>query len=1805
MRLRDRFKTMRVAVVATLATALAASSLVAIPAQASPTDVLDVSFGGSLVSTTGYTSQGDEAMKGVLQRVEGDEEQIPGEGVRLAGGTQGLRFTPANMSLNGGQQSFVIETVLTPTRFADMQTIMSGGGNFYIRAQGGQLRYGWDSLSGTTWTSNFRTAPLPTLNERHVISAHYRYVASAPTLDVWLDGEQLPTVTGTGPIATNTAVANQFGFGNDVHPAGLDRGFVGTIHRVRLNPTDGSPGNAFELQPRPATTESLNLTMDGTVSGTTYTPAGTETAEGSLTLNGGATVSGGVLTVGAATGGLTYAPETNPFPNESIETGFVTEVEFTPSATQRDLATLVSVGGNFFVRYQAGQLRYGYSNNNNGAWTNYVGTIALPTAGQKHVLSVAYDPTAEGGAQITLWLDGVKQATVDGARLSTQGGTRGGVVFGNEINGMDRGFAGTIDRARFALLNGDFSPQAFIFQTLTPIEDCRDEPIVEANYVPVSASDCPSDIIEAASKTRPTEHQLDWQELQYTGFIHFGINTFYNQEWGHGTEDPDRFNPTDIDVDSWVRHMRDNGMKMAVLTLKHHDGFMLWPTRYSDYSVASTPWKNGEGDILREFTTAAEKYGMKVGVYLSPADSHAEIEGIYANGSAKTPRTIPTLVENDDRAGQDLPTFSYEATDYGQFFLNTMYEVLTEYGQIDEVWFDGAGGNTSGTERFDYVAYYDMIRQLQPTAQIAVGGPDIRWVGNEHGVARNNEWAVVPVQRDEVGGRIQGAEDGGPFGQTFGSDAQIISAVQAGRANYMHWWASEADMKLTQGWFAHPTDSPKTASTLLNTHWDGSVGRNAVLLLNVPPTTTGQFAPASIKALEDFAALRRQTYDKDLALGKAVTAGTATTAAVTDDNTRTSWVSASATDTTPLVVDLGSAQRVDRISISEDSLDYGQQVRGFKLEALVNGAWTQLNSADSFTPATIGVNRIFKLATPVTAQQFRLTITSARGVYGIANWSLYQTQTADPGKPAEIWIDCEATVAGTGSQASPLNSLEQLRTLDLAVGADIHFKSGTACEDSSTRVWAYGTTENPVTVDTYGGTSEPVIGELPASEWFAGYENQGFSIFAGIAEDTTGPVITEIADRFVDLGSELSLGVVARDRSLPLTFEATGLPAGTSINATTGRITGTPTETGSYDVTVTVTDAADNASTVTFAVTVAVAPKISVDEAPASMAWSSQAEITFATADLPPLSTVEVEVPEGWQVSPSEQWAPTGDGTVTVKVRAPAGGTQGAVTATVTNPDGLTATASATIRLTNPAQFTPAGVAAWDSAETTGEGAINGFVSAAIDGNPNTYWHTQWEGSSPSHPHYLVVDLGEEKTVTSLTYVPRPKSACSQPIFPTACNGQILGYEISAATGGTWVAPSAAELRGRSYVEPADAAYEVLATGNFDSATTSPKTVTFEEPVTTRYLKIKSTSAVGAQAWAHIAELQVAGEAPAPSDELVDVPLGARILVSPATVKAGEAVAIQGAGFAAGKSVTITLGGTTVRATADAQGRIDAELTVPAAQAGGQATISATDGTTTATAQVTVTAAPVVDETAPVISSIGAQSGRVGTAVSIQVSATDESTPLVYSATGLPAGVTLNRSTGLVSGRPTVSGTFNPVVTVTDAKGNKASVTFRLTVAPKPTTPPPTPAPEFVRTAPYTMPGYHLINGREWMTTCTAYSQTERCRTEIWATVVKIDNGRFVRKTGWAFNNLTYLPFMTRAQWANNPLGRTGRFVGTDGAQWRTECDTAATGSNACRSYRLTTVYNAFARPSGGYLFSQENKWVFNNIVMFGNYKRS
>ncbi|MDO5737171.1 MAG: alpha-L-fucosidase, partial [Propionibacteriaceae bacterium] len=1092
------------AVAATAALAVLATSFTTMqPATAATTDDLDVRFGGSLVGTNAYTTAGDEAQRGVLHRVQGDEVQVT-NGVTLAGGTQGLRFDAADLSLGDGTyiaQSFVMEADFTPTSASQgaQASIMAAGGNFTVRYEGGMLNYGFDSNKSGSWTKHRGTVAAPSLNEEHVFSAHYRVQNDGGVIvDAMLDGAKLESVESSNSANISGGLDNAFGFGNEVHPGGLDRGFRGIMHAVRVNETTGQSGaGVFEYQPSNGTTDQLHVGWDGTVAGGLYTPAAAEKSDGVVTLTGAAALDAGKLVLPGATSGARFTPTVNAVTGTWAKSrGFVVETSFTPNAAAQDqLGTVLAVGGNLFVRYQSGQLRYGYAGTpeNGTGWTEVTRGVAVPETGKQHVISLAYEPkTGTAGATVTVWLDGVKLESLDGAVYMRQGaGVEGVVAFGNDVNpdALDRGFKGSISDSRFALLDAPFQEKAFVLQTLNPIQGCEDISGLEpGNYMGVSISDCDENILKKASLLRPTGKQADWHEEGLTAFIHFGVNTFYNQEWGNGTELPSRVNPTDeIDPDQWVRQLRDSGYRTVVITLKHHDGFMLWPTRYSDYSIASSPWKGGKGDIAKEISEAATKYGMKLGFYLSPADSHAENVGIFGNGSPKSERTIPTLVEGDDRIGQELPTFTYEATDYGAYFLNSLYEVLTQYGDLTELWFDGAQGNTGAQEFYDYDAFYDLIYTLQPGANIAVGGRDIRWIGNERGEARNNEWSPLPIKDADGRGNIGLVQPGAPFNQNLGSDDQLIQAVRAGTANKLHWWPAEADMKLTQGWFAHPNDAPKSPATLMN-HYETTVGRNSVMLLNVPPTTTGRFATGSVTAIDGFAAERRKAFTLDHAVGVEATVGGKTVTSLTNGNTRDGEAFAKG-NFTPMELDLGSAKSVARLGISEDIIDAGMTVKTFKVEAEVNGAWTNVA-----TSGVIGAQRIVKFNAPVTAQKWRITVIDARDAYTVSDIKLWGQLNADPGKLQDVYVDCSASTAGVGSEASPFNSLEQFRKTELATGATLHFRAGTDCADADLKFWGYGTAAKPIKVKTWGTGAAPLIGGKAMLDRFQGYEAQGWDL---------------------------------------------------------------------------------------------------------------------------------------------------------------------------------------------------------------------------------------------------------------------------------------------------------------------------------------------------------------------------------------------------------------------------------------------------------------------------------------------------------------------------------------------------------------------------------------------------------------------------------------------------------------------------------------------------------------------------------------
>ncbi|MFE6887554.1 alpha-L-fucosidase [Streptomyces sp. NPDC057694] len=477
--------------------------------------------------------------------------------------------------------------------------------------------------------------------------------------------------------------------------------------------------------------------------------------------------------------------------------------------------------------------------------------------------------------------------------------------------------------------------------------------------IPVSPDDTPAELIAKAARVRPTQRQLAWQGLEKAAFLHFGVNTFTGLEWGIGDEDPDVFQPTGLDTDQWARALRDGGFKLAILTVKHHDGFVLHQSRYTEHSVASSSWRGGKGDVLRSFADSMRAHGIKVGVYISPADENQYLDGVYANGSARTTRTIPTLVDGDDRAGRDLPTYELDATDYGAHMLNQLYEVLTEYGPVDEVWFDGAQGRIppDKVETYDWDSWYSLVRELAPDASIAVSGPDVRWVGNEDGMARENEWSVIAV-KESGNGRYDRVL---PYDSADEGSRDALLKAQPDAAA-LQWWPAECDVSIRPGWFYHSDQQPKSVDELTDI-WYRSVGRGAVLLLNIPPDTDGLLPAADVARLKEFRERTDRELPADLAHGARVSAGR--------DGGRT--------------VDLGRSLAVDRIRLAED-IRHGQQIEHFVVEAYIDGAWTIAAEL-----GTVGAARIIALPAPVTARRWRLRVTQARSAVHLKEFGLYKS----------------------------------------------------------------------------------------------------------------------------------------------------------------------------------------------------------------------------------------------------------------------------------------------------------------------------------------------------------------------------------------------------------------------------------------------------------------------------------------------------------------------------------------------------------------------------------------------------------------------------------------------------------------------------------------------------------------------------------------------------------------------------------------------------------------------------------------------
>jgi alpha-L-fucosidase len=522
-------------------------------------------------------------------------------------------------------------------------------------------------------------------------------------------------------------------------------------------------------------------------------------------------------------------------------------------------------------------------------------------------------------------------------------------------------------------------------------------PVPYATEHVIAADDTPATIAARAARTLPRANQSAWMRLERTFFLHFGVNTFNEVEWGNGKEDPALFNPAQLDAHQWLRAVKQLDGKMLVLVAKHHDGFAMWPSRYTNHSSAASPWRGGKGDLVREVADAARAAGVKLGIYLSPADLYqlktnaANPAGYYGNGSAKRRSTIPTdpaRFQSDPAQGRTpppgRPTFTYEVDDYNRYVLNQLYELLTEYGPVHEVWFDGANPDPSVAETYDYAAWYDLIRKLQPDAVIMGKGPDVRWVGTESGFGRTTEWSVVPLPAAP-----------GVFQWPDMQAADLGGRAQLKPGSHLWWYPAEtnATMLANGQWFWARDKRPRPVTQLVDIFYS-SIGRNANLILNLSPDNRGLVPDDQVATLGQVGDIVRATFAVNLARGARVTADHAAprhgAPAVLDGSLDTWWEAAPGRGDGTLTLTLPRRTRFDVVSLQEAVDRRGQRIESFEIETWDGAAWTAPARHPADVTTTVGHRRLIRLHAPVTTDRVCVRITGARLEPTLAEIGLYK-----------------------------------------------------------------------------------------------------------------------------------------------------------------------------------------------------------------------------------------------------------------------------------------------------------------------------------------------------------------------------------------------------------------------------------------------------------------------------------------------------------------------------------------------------------------------------------------------------------------------------------------------------------------------------------------------------------------------------------------------------------------------------------------------------------------------------------------------
>lgn len=492
------------------------------------------------------------------------------------------------------------------------------------------------------------------------------------------------------------------------------------------------------------------------------------------------------------------------------------------------------------------------------------------------------------------------------------------------------------------------------------------------NTIQITETDSQDSIILKAAHVVPTANQYEALKNEYIAFIHFGPNTFTRMEWGNGMEDPAIFNLQNLDTDQWCRTMKEAGMKKAILTAKHHDGFCLWQSRYTKHGVMSSPFKDGKGDIVKELSKSCEKYGLKLGIYLSPADLFQieNKEGLYGNLSKYTERVIPRPVEG--RPFENKTTFKFLVDDYNEYFLNQLFELLTEYGPIHEVWFDGAHPKRKGGQTYSYIAWKELIQELAPEA-VVFGKQDIRWCGNESGKTRDTEWNIIPYIEDPaLLNKFSDLRE-----ESLGTREDLY------KGKYMHYQPAETNTSIREGWFYRDdTDQNVRSANDIFDIYERSVGGNSTFLLNTPPNREGKLSPRDVAVLKEVGKRIEETYSNNLFEGakgpKKILDNNINSFELLNDKKNS------------LVIITSEPVTTNRFLIQEAITTHSERVEEHAVDAWVNNEWKEIASATN-----IGYKRILRFP-EITSTKFRIRILKSRLQPAISNVSAYYYKTRPP-----------------------------------------------------------------------------------------------------------------------------------------------------------------------------------------------------------------------------------------------------------------------------------------------------------------------------------------------------------------------------------------------------------------------------------------------------------------------------------------------------------------------------------------------------------------------------------------------------------------------------------------------------------------------------------------------------------------------------------------------------------------------------------------------------------------------------------------